>query len=372
MNLKAIISALSIFLCLWNGKAQTIEWGGQEEERKLLALSDHLFLDIRSVADGKGSPVRLAMVRSDSSKGGTFHIDPQSYPHALPGQTQVLFYGKGMPGWENLQLEDDRIEAEMRIRTPMTTSDSVFVLGWNFEDGEAILDTGWFFLTNEKPWDGIHPYPFEDTLERGWMTFYSNISSFLHLSDKGSRYPYSALKEKGLNRTGDNMEQYVSFYEDAGIKTKGEIRSGTRTGTWFSFHTSGRRKGSLNYIQDKAYGDYEMKGPEGKIWFKGSYRDGKKVGLWQETLECMLDSASLCTFTLDYGYEPTENPRLVKATDPSGKQIMKTGKGKIIVLAETGSGRYWQKQKFKKGYCIRRKTLREAENWRSELEILLY
>ena len=83
---------------------------------------------------------------------------------------------------------------------------------------------------------------------------------------------------EGKNEEIDN--NYISYYNNGGVKVKGKHINGKRDGMWVSFYPNGFKQSENNYIDNILNGNSIAYYKDGKIRYKGFYLEGKKHGKW--------------------------------------------------------------------------------------------
>lgn len=74
---------------------------------------------------------------------------------------------------------------------------------------------------------------------------------------------------------------YTENYPDGQIKIKGEIKNGTRFGTWFAYYQNGTKESESYYEDGKLNGKSATYYPNGHIRYIGYYKWNEPVGTWE-------------------------------------------------------------------------------------------
>ncbi|MCS5421444.1 toxin-antitoxin system YwqK family antitoxin [Psychrilyobacter sp. S5] len=72
----------------------------------------------------------------------------------------------------------------------------------------------------------------------------------------------------------------IAYYENGKIKFKGSYKDGLRKGEWIAYNENGKIKAKANFKDGGKKGEWIAYNENGKIEGKGNYKDGGKKGEW--------------------------------------------------------------------------------------------
>lgn len=81
-------------------------------------------------------------------------------------------------------------------------------------------------------------------------------------------------------KTGEIVEQYEELWETGGIKIKGVLRNGKRSGEWKSFYEKGNVWSIGYYADGVRNGQSLVYYPDGTLMMKGYYKNDLKDSTW--------------------------------------------------------------------------------------------
>jgi antitoxin component YwqK of YwqJK toxin-antitoxin module len=93
----------------------------------------------------------------------------------------------------------------------------------------------------------------------------------------GVREVYYVLKNQPNILEGE----FISFYQNGNIETKGQYKNGRRTGMWEQYYEKGTLKQQQEYVDDIPDGITRIYFENGKLNREGVTRKGQKDGIWQ-------------------------------------------------------------------------------------------
>lgn len=104
--------------------------------------------------------------------------------------------------------------------------------------------------------------------------------------------PYASYYDNGQkkvqgNRDGDmKLGEWTYYYDDGSVMKKGTYQSGSPVGEWIEYYRNGQEKMVGNFVRkgEKSYkhGEWIWYHKNGAQKTSGTYRGGKKVGIWRE------------------------------------------------------------------------------------------
>jgi len=74
---------------------------------------------------------------------------------------------------------------------------------------------------------------------------------------------------------------FVTKKDILGFITKGSYKNGKKHGLWETYYENGLLKNKANYRDGKNDGTWEVYSYDGSLSVKGIFKDGKKDGLWK-------------------------------------------------------------------------------------------
>ena len=101
----------------------------------------------------------------------------------------------------------------------------------------------------------------------------SNKKTIIDTWDDGTPKTEKILKENGAMLK-------VSYFKNGQVQTKENIVSNLRTGRYQRFWENGMKCDETDFLDGKEHGETVLYNEQGKVWLRGEYRYGKKVGKW--------------------------------------------------------------------------------------------
>lgn len=74
---------------------------------------------------------------------------------------------------------------------------------------------------------------------------------------------------------------YIENYPDGKVKIQGEMKNGTRNGTWQAFYPEGNKQSEIHYEDGKKNGKSATFYPNGRIRYVGYYKWDEPTGTWE-------------------------------------------------------------------------------------------
>ena len=103
-------------------------------------------------------------------------------------------------------------------------------------------------------------------------------------------YEGKLLKRDGLLYKPGSLEPFtgknVLWHHNSQLLRKGSYKDGKKDGLWKFYWNNGQLENKGNYKDGNRDGLWEYYHENAQPWAKGSYRDGKEDGLWECYEEC--------------------------------------------------------------------------------------
>lgn len=99
-----------------------------------------------------------------------------------------------------------------------------------------------------------------------------------------ARYENGTIKTVKVFQEIDNKKVWVSevhYHPNATKSMEGTIKNGQRDGEWISWYVDGKIWSKGNFVNGKREGPGVVYFPNGKIQIEGPYNNGNRTGVWR-------------------------------------------------------------------------------------------
>ncbi|MEM9328536.1 MAG: hypothetical protein AAGA85_22915 [Bacteroidota bacterium] len=77
------------------------------------------------------------------------------------------------------------------------------------------------------------------------------------------------------NYAGNLLDrEYLEYFPDGSLKTKGRFDLGLKEGKWYQWHRNGKLSSTMSFTQGRRDGDFAQYDPKGRVLQRGSFDEG--------------------------------------------------------------------------------------------------